>query len=99
MGLRETDTAASLSREAFGIPSPTVPSEALRRAFRVHYGEERGRTADANRAFDEFAAGWLAALKFEREAGQRDRLTRQLQGRERGPVNVADYGTPHFDET
>ena len=99
MSLKETDTAASLAREAFGIRSAPAPSEALRRAFKAHYGDEHGCTADANRAFDEFEAGWLAALKFEREASQREQLTQQLQGRKRAPVDVADYGAPALDET
>jgi hypothetical protein len=48
-------------------------TDELRLAFKAHYGDERGRTADANRAFDEFAAGWqardaeIAALQADAE--------------------------------
>ena len=38
-------------------------------------------------------------VRATREAGQREQLAQQLQGRERAPVNVADYGSPALDET
>lgn len=44
-------------------------TDELRLAFKAHYGDERGRTADANRAFDEFAAGWQARDAFEMRFG------------------------------
>ena len=95
-GLQVAARLATLARAAdvFAKAHVAVDARTLRR--RVAGG---GTVLDAVLR-DEDAAQVARSLvsTLRREAAQRERLTRQLAGRKRGPVNVDDYGTPAVSE-